>query len=75
MMNLLQTLFQIPTYLFVKLQKQNVKVVLSGDGGDEIFGDTTVIHGVQIGTKISFLPYFLRKEIGNLSLNISEKTI
>ena len=43
---------QIPTYLICKAAKQNVKVALSGDGGDEIFWDTTVIHGVQkSGTK------------------------
>ena len=35
---------QIPTYLLFKSVKPNIKVALSGDGGDELFLDITDIY-------------------------------
>lgn len=53
---------QIPTYLVSKLAKSSVSVVLSGDGGDEIFGGyNRYFWAEKIWKTMKKVPYPLRK--------------
>lgn len=65
---------QLPTYLVSRLAKEQVSVVLSGDGGDEVFaGYTRYLFLHKWWHLISKFPYSLRNRGGSLLDQIPSK--
>ncbi len=63
---------QIPTALVCELTRRHVTVVLSGDGGDELFaGYTRYTFGMNLWKKISLAPYGLRRFLAHRILEQS----
>ena len=56
---------QIPTHLVCWAARQHVKVALSGDAGDELFGGyNRYFWGPRIWAKLAWLPYPVRQALG-----------
>ena len=58
---------QIPTLLVSRLARQSVKVALTGDGGDELFGGyNRHFWTMRLWNRMRYLPKGLRRQVANL---------
>jgi asparagine synthase (glutamine-hydrolysing) len=56
---------QLPTHLVMKLARQDVKVALSGDGGDEVFGGyNRYVYAPKVWKRMGWMPQIMRASLG-----------
>ena len=70
----------LPTYYVSKLTSEHVKVALTGDAGDELFGGYTRYQAVKLSSKIDRLPALIRHILAGVVADcippsIEQKTI
>lgn len=63
----------LPTYLLCKEVSKNVKVALSGEGGDEVFGGYSSFNYSNYIEKLNKIPYTVRKRFAPLLSKASTK--
>lgn len=57
----------LPTYLLARTAREHVKVILSGEGADELFGGYPTYLGHKLAPKFEALPAFIRDGVRRLA--------
>jgi len=60
----------LPTFLLARTAREHVKVILSGEGADELFGGYPTYLGHKIAPKYDAMPSFLRAGLRKLAFSI-----
>ncbi len=55
----------LPTFLLARAAREHVKVILSGEGADELFGGYPTYIGHRLAPLYDALPSFVRRMLGN----------
>ena len=56
----------LPTYLLAREARKHVKVILSGEGADELFGGYPTYIGHKVAPRYAALPSFIRSTVGGI---------
>ncbi len=64
----------LPTFLLARTARQHVKVILSGEGADELFGGYPTYLGHKIAPKYDAMPGFLRRLVRRAVLGMKSSS-